>query len=86
MTDNTHRKVPRGPLVSSRQVVTNEQLDKTDSCVTPAQVFAEAAYEVAHDLIKRVGYQNKVTVTIEPLKKEHPESPGYMIAAKMRRP
>lgn len=84
MTDNTHRKVQRGPLVSSRKVLTKEELA---SGYTLAEAkFASATYDVVFDLMQRVGAQNKITVTIEPLKKEHPQAPGYMIAAKMRRP
>lgn len=86
MSDNSNRKIKRGPLISAREVLTNERLAEADSCVTAEQMFADAAYEVTLDLLKRVGYQHKITVTIEPLKKEHPQSPGYMIAAKMRRP
>lgn len=84
MTDNTNRKVQRGPLVSSRKVLSKEELEA--DFALPWKMFSEAAAEVTHDLMSRVGYQNKITVTIEPLKKEHPQAPGYMIAAKMRRP
>ena len=84
MTD--HRKVQRGPLISSRKVLTQEDLDLIIPGANPWTMFADATAEVTHDLMKRVGYQHKITVTIEPLKKEHPQSPGYMIAAKMRRP
>lgn len=84
MTDNTHRKKPRGPLISSREVLTKEDLE--EDVALPWSMFAEATARVTHDLMQRVGYQHKITVTIEPLKKEHPQSPGYMIAARMRRP
>lgn len=84
MTDNIRRKAPRGPLVSSRQIFTNAELEAGHA--QPWVLFADATAEVTHDLMKRVGYQNKITVTIEPLKKEHPQSPGYMVVAKMRRP
>jgi hypothetical protein len=84
MTDNTHRKVQRGPLVSERRVLSKKELD--EFVEPPARVFSVIAQGLLEDLIDRVGHQHKITVVIEPLKKEHPQSPGYMIAAKMRRP
>jgi len=84
MTDNANRKNNRGPLISSREIFTQNDLDNGPAM--PWKMFADATARVTHDLMTRVGYQNKITVTIEPLKKEHPRAPGYMIAAKMRRP
>lgn len=82
MTDGVKNRT-RGPLVSSRKVLTKDDLASAYSL--PEAKFASAAYDVVFDLMRRVGAQDKITVTIEPLKKEHPQSPGYMIAAKMRR-
>ena len=84
MTDNANRKNNRGPLISSREVLTKAELE-ADTAM-PWQMFADATARVTHDLMKRVGYGYKITVTIEALNKEHPQSPGYMVAAKMRRP
>lgn len=80
----TERTSTRGPLISSREVLTKAELEADKAL--PWKMFAEATARVTHDLMTRVGYQHKITVTIEPLKSEHPQSPGYMVAAKMRRP
>lgn len=84
MPDNTNRKNNRGPLISSREIFTNEELE--GDYAFSWQMFADAAGRVTHDLMRRVGYENKITITIERLPKEHPQSPGYEVAAKMRRP
>lgn len=85
MTDNTRkRKVQRGPLVSERRVLSKEELD--DFVEPNSRVFGVIAGGLLEDLIDRVGHQSKITVEIEPLPGEHPQSPGYMVAAKMRRP
>lgn len=87
MTDNTYRKVKRGPLVSSREVITKEDLAKVPVGVLREKMFAQAVERRTYDLIHRIGFHgNKITVTIEPLKSEHPQAPGWMIAAKHRRP
>lgn len=84
MADNTRRKVQRGPLISSRRNISKVELDEFVD--PPAVVFGAIAGELLEDLIGRVGHQSKIVVTIEPLKSEHPQSPGYEIAAKLRRP
>jgi hypothetical protein len=78
------KPVQRGPLISERRVISKQELESYTQ--TPQQVFNVLAGTALEHLIERVGYQHKITITIEPLKKEHPESPGWEIAAKMRRP
>lgn len=82
MSDNS--KPQRGPLISSRQIITTAELEAENA--VPWRMFAAATAYVTHDLMQRVGYGYKITVTIQELPNEHPSAPGYMIAAKMRRP
>ena len=83
MRNKMYRKTQRGPLISSRQILTTAELEAENAI--PWRMFAATTAYVTHDLMRRVGYQNKITVTIAPLPKEHPEAPGYEVAAKMRR-
>jgi hypothetical protein len=84
MGDRIRPRTQRGPLISSREILTNAELE-ADTAL-PWTLIADATAMVTHDLLTKVGYEHKkITITIEPLKKEHPQSPGYMIAAKLRR-
>lgn len=82
MSDNTNHKVQRSPQVASREVITENDIDT--SLVQPPTLFAEAVERVTHDLIGRVGYDRKITITIDELRPTDPSGPGYMIAAKAR--
>jgi hypothetical protein len=79
-----HYNNPRGPQIAERQVVTEEELD--DIRRIPYDIFGETVHMVTSNLMRKVGYDHNIKISIKKLNPEHPEAPGYEVVAKMRLP
>jgi len=84
MVNAKRNATERPPQVSSRLSISEANLYDSSTTENPWQRLAKMAETVTHDLMSRVGYDRKITVTIEPLPEHHPDFPGMQVYARTR--